>query len=237
MGKDLENRGRSVAKWWRGLYERGHREVLLHASLWWDEQEVFDQFQDAKEMARRAGFDIGKAPKVTLRDLKEQRGGIVGIMRLGEPVDRSDSPWFVGPWGLPIQRVQALPRIPWKGALGFFGCPPELEAAVRGILNGACACESDLENPGPTHLASCPFSDPNYIEPESEVRMDTDDLKDGLREIEGSPDVVVAQRVDGEIRYLDIADARVQSLPDGRTALVLDPGEVESGTATDAGAG
>lgn len=28
-----------------------------------------------------------------------------------------------------------------------------------------CPCETDVEDPGPTHIESCPFSDPDYDPP------------------------------------------------------------------------
>lgn len=28
-----------------------------------------------------------------------------------------------------------------------------------------CPCETDVEDPGPSHIATCPFSDPDYCPP------------------------------------------------------------------------
>lgn len=35
---------------------------------------------------------------------------------------------------------------------------------ARGWVAIGCACESELEDPGPTHLPACPWSDPEYPE-------------------------------------------------------------------------
>lgn len=49
-----------------------------------------------------------------------ERGGIVGMAKLGNCVNGSDSPWFCGPYGFVLDEVMPLPFRPCKGALGFF---------------------------------------------------------------------------------------------------------------------
>lgn len=49
-----------------------------------------------------------------------ETGGIVGEAVITGCVDRSDSPWFVGRYGILIREARPLPFIPCKGALGFF---------------------------------------------------------------------------------------------------------------------
>lgn len=49
-----------------------------------------------------------------------ERGGIVGMAKLGNCVTGSDSPWFCGPYGFVLDEIKPLPFQPCKGALGFF---------------------------------------------------------------------------------------------------------------------
>lgn len=49
-----------------------------------------------------------------------ERGGIVGRMRITGCVERSESPWFFGPWGFELADAEPVPFVPCKGKLGFF---------------------------------------------------------------------------------------------------------------------
>lgn len=49
-----------------------------------------------------------------------QVGGIVGVAEIVDCVDRSVSPWFMGPYGFVIRNAQPVDFIPVRGALGFF---------------------------------------------------------------------------------------------------------------------
>lgn len=48
------------------------------------------------------------------------RGGIVGEAEIVDCIDRSDDPWFVGPFGIVLRNARPLPFRPCKGMLGFF---------------------------------------------------------------------------------------------------------------------
>lgn len=48
------------------------------------------------------------------------RGGIVGIARLIDCVDRHESRWFSGPYGFVLADVAPTRFFPYCGALGFF---------------------------------------------------------------------------------------------------------------------
>lgn len=65
---------------------------------------------------------IGRsAAAAHLPDFKQlERGGIVGMAKLGNCVIGSDSPWFCGPYGFVLDEVKPLPFRACKGALGFF---------------------------------------------------------------------------------------------------------------------
>jgi hypothetical protein len=47
-------------------------------------------------------------------------GGIIGQVDIVDCVDKSASPWFVGPFGFVLRNPRILPFRPCKGALGFF---------------------------------------------------------------------------------------------------------------------
>lgn len=106
-GKRIENRS------WRAAY-RGP--VLIHASSWWQADEVYADFVSVRE---RRILPPG-LPSVSLNDLKAQRGGIVGRARIVDCVTASDSPWFMGPFGFVLEDVEAVPFRARRGALGFF---------------------------------------------------------------------------------------------------------------------
>lgn len=150
-GKRHENRS------WRTNF-RG--EVLLHASKWFRPEEVRDDVREVEQMAIRSGVALDGP--ITLRVLQAETGGIVGVARVVDCVSESTSPWFFGPYALVLDDVRPLPFIPCGGALGFWAVPDGIARAVEGILKGVCACESELDDPGPTHLPSCAFADPGH---------------------------------------------------------------------------
>jgi hypothetical protein len=49
-----------------------------------------------------------------------ERGGIVGVARLVDCVEESESPWFVGDYGFVFKEAKVLPFQSVKGALSFF---------------------------------------------------------------------------------------------------------------------
>lgn len=115
-GKNIENRD------WPTKF-RGR--VLVHASKWWNDHEVYDAFKNhihlvPEERQERAGF-------VSLRTLREAGAAIVGSVEIVDCVTRSDSPWFIGRYGFVLRNPIAFSRpILFKGALGFFNVPDEL---------------------------------------------------------------------------------------------------------------
>lgn len=112
-GKNIENRD------WPTRY-RGP--VLIHASKWFNVEEVRDDFMDARKIAERCR--TMPAATVSLRDLRTPGGCIVGRARIVDCVERSDSPWFFGRYGFVLADAEPLARpIPCKGALGLFGVP------------------------------------------------------------------------------------------------------------------
>lgn len=71
-----------------------------------------------------------------IRDRQMPLGGIVGIVRIVDCVDRSDSPWFYGRYGFVLKEPHPLPLVPCNGALGFFlPSQPVLETVAQHVRN------------------------------------------------------------------------------------------------------
>lgn len=62
------------------------------------------------------------------------RGGVVGMMRITDCVEKMDSRWFFGRYGFVIGQAFPLPLIPCKGALGFFRLEQDTLTAVAEAL-------------------------------------------------------------------------------------------------------
>lgn len=111
-GKDIENRQ------WNSRY-RGP--LLIHASASFTRAE----YKDALDTATA----IGVANFPTAEHLKESSGGIIGVVDIIDCVDKSDSPWFFGKYGLCLTGARALPFTPCKGQLGIWN----YEGKIAGI--------------------------------------------------------------------------------------------------------
>lgn len=94
--------------------------VCLHAAKGmtgseWDD--AMDFIDDAFPVA--IASKLGRrASAVNSTDAK--RGGILAVADIVDCVDRSDSPWFFGPYGFVLDNVRPVAFIPCRGALGFF---------------------------------------------------------------------------------------------------------------------
>lgn len=110
-GKDVENRS------WPTKY-RGP--LLIHASKFWDEEEIHDDARYAAAVAKNMG-GIQPGTVLTLRELKEQQGGIVGQVNLIDCIQGHTSPWAnLGCWHWMLEQPKALPFRPYRGTLGIF---------------------------------------------------------------------------------------------------------------------
>lgn len=105
-GKDIENRT------WPTKF-RG--QFLIHAAKGMTMNEYVDAFDCLDEIETTGQLQIPTAKEL-------QRGGIVGVARIADCVDKSKSPWFFGPYGFQLSGVRVLPFRPCKGMLGFFKC-------------------------------------------------------------------------------------------------------------------
>lgn len=106
-GKDIENRS------WQTRF-RGR--FLLHAS----KGMTVNEYWNARRFAAGRMLIGREFPGRS----ELERGGIVGEAEIVDCVDRSDSPWFVGPYGFVFRNAKPLPFHPCKGALGLFHVPP-----------------------------------------------------------------------------------------------------------------
>ena len=101
-GKDIENRD------WR-TNVRGR--ILIHAAKGCTRYEL----EEALDFAEKA---CGTRYSVDLKTI--ERGGIIGSVEIVDCVSESDSPWFVGRYGLVLRDPKPMPFVPCKGQLGFF---------------------------------------------------------------------------------------------------------------------
>lgn len=128
-GKDIENRS-----WPTNVRGR----ILIHAAKGCTR----DELEDALEFAEEA---CGTRYSVDLKTIA--RGGIIGSVEIVDCVSKSDSPWFVGPYGFVLRDPRPLPFIPFNGRLGFFDVPESL-------MNGDSVKTCDYPH------CNCPFDAP-----------------------------------------------------------------------------
>jgi hypothetical protein len=127
-GKRLENRD------WTTPY-RGP--LLLHASQWWSLEEVGSTLLvDIKPRMTEAHLDA--APRMTLRQMREMGGHLVGSCRVvgcvrpGDPIPEGQADWYQGSCGLLLADARPLVRpVRCKGALGLFEVPADVAAQVE----------------------------------------------------------------------------------------------------------
>lgn len=102
--KDIENRSRPFN--YTGS-------LLIHASKGWS-QAGYDFISDKMDE-----FIPGKNQHVF--------GAILGVVNMVGCVDRSESRWFLGPWGFEFENAREFKNsIPWRGQLWIFDVPDSL---------------------------------------------------------------------------------------------------------------
>lgn len=102
--KDVENRT------WPMPTDKVGKWVRIHAGKAMSKTE----YEEACKFAEHAG-----ALMLPWMD-SLKRGGIVGMVKFRRSARVSESPWFTGPWGWPIEEAYPLPFQPCRGELGFF---------------------------------------------------------------------------------------------------------------------
>ena len=99
-GKDIENRTWTTR--FRGPF-------YVHAAKGMTRQE----YDTARDFAASRGIPIPDYHDI-------DRGGIVGTAHLVDCHSFNESPWFFGPYGFVLEKVNPLPFHALKGELGFF---------------------------------------------------------------------------------------------------------------------
>lgn len=94
--KRIENRS------WRMNY-RGP--LLIHASL---------------KMHDRPIADVEATHGIKIDTARFQFGGIIGAVDVVDCVERSDDPWFEGPFGIVLANAERFPFTPLRGRVGLF---------------------------------------------------------------------------------------------------------------------
>ncbi len=120
-GKNIENRD------WPTKF-RGT--VYLHASKWWNHGDVHDDIRDALDCCQ-SRQEV--ASRLTFAALETGRGCIVGMVDIVDCVNRNPDGgrWFFGDYGFVLENPVAFEcPIPFKGALGFFEVPDDIEVRV-----------------------------------------------------------------------------------------------------------
>lgn len=114
--KNIENRD-----WYTAF--RGP--IVIHASSWFDADEIMLDSRAARDMQDDAGFTGGKS--ITLGEIREMGGHIVGRAEIVDCVDRSSSPWFMGKYGFVLENARPLAEpIRFKGGLGLLKAPQDI---------------------------------------------------------------------------------------------------------------
>jgi hypothetical protein len=117
-GKDVENRS------WH-CHFRGP--VLIHAARHW-------HALSPEALSRQMGIAVPEGLP---------RGGIIGRVEIVDCVNRSDSPWFTGPYGFLLCNPIPLPFTPCRGHLGFYDVEPEILEAL-GLSEVPCPNGKDV---------------------------------------------------------------------------------------------
>lgn len=118
----------SVLQPWAWLLAHGYKDIenrtwpssfdgrfLIHAGKRWGEEQI----QDLEHI--RESF-----PAIRLPD-RFDLGGFVGIATASGSITRSSSPWFSGPYGIPVSDARPVPFIRFRGQLGWFKVPDDME--------------------------------------------------------------------------------------------------------------
>jgi hypothetical protein len=84
-----------------------------------------------------AGVSKSEIDKDDPEEAAMPRGGVVGMARIVDCVEKMDSSWFFGRYGFVLRDAFPLPLILCRGALGFFALPPDvlrqIAEAVRAL--------------------------------------------------------------------------------------------------------
>lgn len=133
-GKDIENRN------WPASF-RG--EVAIHASKGFDGAEVAAACRFLDSWVPRFSEGRFRSEAATY-----PTGCIIGVARIVDCVTASDSPWFVGPFGLVIRdTIELVDPLPLRGMLGFWQVPEVTQRLLRAQLERQKSRGRFMEDP------------------------------------------------------------------------------------------
>lgn len=95
-----------------------------------------------------AGISKSEIDKDNDLHMASPRGGVVGMARITDCVDKMDSDWFFGRYGFVLADAFPLPLIPCKGQLGFFKLSPDTCAEVAAALRALSATRNAGQKDG-----------------------------------------------------------------------------------------
>lgn len=132
----------SIRQPWAWAIVQGHKPVenrtwptrhvgdlLIHAGL---------QFDDDGLRSMLSVFPELQAQLPARWDL----GGIVGIAEAVGCVTEHTSRWFTGPYGLVLRNARPLPFVAWRGQLGLFDVPDDIQGTG---LHAASPAQAEAE--------------------------------------------------------------------------------------------
>ena len=136
LGKRLENRS-----WY--CHHRGP--ILLHASKWWQADEIRDTVLDLATLSEvQVYMRANPRPPCTLQQLGATGGHLLAVadvvdcLRPGATVPEGQAHWYMGEFALVLDNVRPLKApVPCRGALGLFDVPDALVAAFLAGVSDA----------------------------------------------------------------------------------------------------
>lgn len=130
IGKPLENRG------WPPPPRIVGQRIAIHAGKLPGPRKdgkcsgpAWEEVSEALEWMAERGIAL---PFISPRLLLAASSAVVATAKIGKPVTESDSPWFVGKYGWPLEEKFVLPTpVLCRGQQGLWTLPPEVDAAVE----------------------------------------------------------------------------------------------------------
>jgi hypothetical protein len=92
-----------------------------------------------------AGISKSEIDKDDPDEMALPRGGVVGMTRIVDCVEKMDSNWFFGRYGFVLKDAFPLPLIPCRGALGFFALPADVLKQVAGAVRALALSQADRQ--------------------------------------------------------------------------------------------
>lgn len=108
--KRIENRLRPIRRY--------PQRIWLHAA----KRMTHTEYDVARDFIGERGFILPPRDQLML-------GGVVGMAEIVGCVAKSSDPWFNGPYGWVLDKVEPVPFMPCRGMLGLF--EPDFNASAK----------------------------------------------------------------------------------------------------------